>query len=52
MEGGLISQGIEEAKIKEVLADFFDVALPAFVATKGDIYPEKYKIIAITLQKK
>ena len=49
MEGGLIGQGIDEKVIKEVMAEFFDVALPAFIAQKGEIYPEFYKIIAITL---
>lgn len=51
MEGGLLSRGIDAKLAKEVVTDFFDEQLPAFVATKADIYPEKYKMLSLIMQK-
>ena len=51
MEGGLLNKGVNPIIAKEVVSDFFDCALPEFVATKTDTYPEKYKMLALTLQK-
>jgi hypothetical protein len=51
MEGGLIHLGIDSTLIKEVVTDFFENALPAFAATQADVYPEKYKMLALVLQK-
>ena len=51
MEGGLLNKGVDPKIAKEVVSDFFDNALPEFVATKAETYPEKYKMLALTLQK-
>lgn len=51
MEGGLLNKGVDPNIAKEVVSDFFDNALPEFVATKTETYPEKYKMLALTLQK-
>jgi hypothetical protein len=49
MEGSLINLGIENTLIKEVVTEFFENALPAYAATQAHEYPEKYKILALTL---
>jgi len=51
MEGGLANQNVQSDLIKLVVSDYFDNALPKFIATKTEIYPEKYKILALSLQK-
>lgn len=50
-EGGLAYEGVDSEIIKEASRDLFEVALPTFVAERADVYPEKYRTLALSLEK-
>lgn len=52
LEGGLAYEGVDPAVIKQVSRDMFDVALPAFVSERADVYPDHYRVLALSIEKK
>ena len=51
LEGGLKYEQVDESTIKKVLSDVFDKELPIFVSKRTEIYPEYYRILALSLTK-
>lgn len=51
VEGGLAYEGVDESIIKEVSRDLFDIALPTFVSERADVYPENYRVLALSIEK-
>ena len=51
VEGGLAYEGVDQAVIKQVSRELFDVALPVFVGERADEYPEFYRVLALSISK-
>ena len=51
LEGGLAYEGVDASIIKQVSREFFDLALPKFASERTDIYPEYFRVLALTVQK-
>lgn len=50
MEGGLAYEGVDPVTIKQVSKDVFD-ALPSFISERADVYPEYYRVLALSIVK-
>jgi hypothetical protein len=50
-EGGLAYESVDRDIIKKASRDLFEVALPSFVAERADTYPEKYRVLSLSLEK-
>ena len=51
LEGGLAYEGVQDSIIKQVSKDVFD-ALPSFISERADVYPEYYRVLALSIDKK
>ena len=51
LEGGLIYEGVEESVAKQVSKDLFE-ALPSFVSERADVYPEYYRVLSLSIDKR
>ena len=51
LEGGLLSEGVDASVVREVSREFFDLALPKFVSERTHIYPEHFRILALSVEK-
>lgn len=51
LEGGLAYEGVDENTIKKVSLEVFD-ALPSFISERADVYPECYRVLALSIDKK
>lgn len=50
LEGGLAYEGVDPVTIKQVSKDVFD-ALPSFISERADVYPEYYRVLALSIVK-
>jgi hypothetical protein len=51
LEGGLAYEGVDPVVIKEVSRELFDKALPTFISERADVYPEYYRVLALSIDK-
>jgi len=51
LEGGLLSEGVDAGVVRDVSREFFDLALPKFVSERTNIYPEYFRVLALSVEK-
>lgn len=51
LEGGLAWEGVDKETIKAVSREVFDVALPGFISERADVYPDHYRVLALSIDK-
>ncbi len=51
LEGGLAYEGVDQNLIRQVQKDVFE-QLPSFISERADVYPEYYRVLALSIDKK
>ncbi|CDW86981.1 sam dependent carboxyl methyltransferase [Stylonychia lemnae] len=51
LEGGLVSEGVNQQLANTISNEFFDTNLPKFVSERASIYPEYFRVLALSVQK-
>ncbi len=51
LEGGLAYEGVDQQTISKVSKEVFDDALPSFIGERADVYPEYYRVLALSIDK-
>lgn len=51
LEGGLAYEGVDQNLIRQVSKEVFE-QLPSFISERADVYPEYYRVLALSIDKK
>lgn len=51
LEGGLAWEGVDSETIKAISREVFDHALPPFISERADVYPDHYRVLALSIDK-